>query len=62
MRVIGSGLLRLQFIKTTVECPDVSNKRMRGSEGRREGGREARRVRCNRREGKTEGKLLYSVF
>lgn len=58
MRVIGSGLLRLEFIKTSVECPDVSNKRMKGRERAREGGREAR----NRREGRTEGKLLYWMF
>lgn len=40
VRVIGSGLLRLEFIKTTVECPDVSNKRMRGRERWRQGRRE----------------------
>lgn len=50
VRVIGSGLLRLEFIKTTVECPDVSNKRMRGREGGRYGWRE----------GGMEGKMQQS--
>lgn len=40
VHVIGSGLLRLEFIKTSMECPDVSNKRMRGRERARERGKE----------------------